>query len=333
MSLLAGWFALLVPFAACAEMTEYSCDIDSITVVAEDSHNAELACDTIVSTDLRLRDLGLEIDQTVRVEITIKERYSSLRGNRRQTKKRLLSGLVRCGACGGNMTIINRERYSCSAKRERGTCSSPVGIKAAELEKRVLDGLREILHGRQDLVEEFATAYREEVERLRRSRTNDGSRLQKELAKVQRGIDRCLAYIIDGDGDPGTVRGSLKELENRKRALERQLREAGSASTVVLHPNIADHYRRKVKELQILFTDDASRQQAMEIVRSLIDHIEVCRGEKRGMPDVILFGTLANILEYACTETKKAASAEGGVGRVLLVAGARNQLCRTVLEL
>ena len=70
LSLLAGWFALLVPFAACAEMTEYSCDIDSITVVAEDSHNAELACDTMVSTDLRLRGLGLQIDETVRVEIT-----------------------------------------------------------------------------------------------------------------------------------------------------------------------------------------------------------------------------------------------------------------------
>jgi hypothetical protein len=65
-----GWFALLVPYVAYAEMTEYSCNIDSITVVAEDSRNAELACDTIVSTDLRLRDLGLEIDQTVRVEIT-----------------------------------------------------------------------------------------------------------------------------------------------------------------------------------------------------------------------------------------------------------------------
>ncbi|WP_413717634.1 recombinase family protein [Silicimonas sp. MF1-12-2] len=272
-----------------------------------------------VTTEVpHLRIIDEERWESVQV---IKERYSSLRGNRRQTKKRLLSGLVRCGACGSNMTIINRERYSCSAKRERGTCSSPVGIKAAELEKRVLDGLREILHGRQDLVEEFATAYQEEVERLRCSRTNDGLRLQKELAKVQRGIDRCLAYITDGDGDPGTVRESLKELENRKRALERQLREAGSLSTVVLHPNIADHYRRKVKELQILFTDDASRQQAMEIVRSLIDHIEGCRGEKRGMPDVILVGTLANILEYACEETKKAASAEGGVGRVLLVAG------------
>jgi site-specific DNA recombinase len=250
----------------------------------------------------------------------IKDRYSSLRGNRRQTRKRLLSGFVRCGACGGTMTIVNRERYSCSTKRERGTCSSPVGIKAAELEKRVLNGLREILHGRQDLVEEFTIAYREEVKRLQRSRTSDTLRLQKELTKVQRGIDRCLTYITDGDGDPGAVRESLQELENRKKALERQVREAGSGSKVEIHPNVAEHYRRKVMELQTLFTDDATRPQAMEIVRSLIDHIEVHRGEMRGKPNVILVGTLASILEYACAETKNAASGGDG-GRVLMVAG------------
>ena len=35
------------------------------------------------------------------------------------------------------MTIINRERYSCSARRERGTCTCPVSISAAELEDRI----------------------------------------------------------------------------------------------------------------------------------------------------------------------------------------------------
>src|SRR5690606_20521941 len=89
----------------------------------------------------------------------IKSRYGSQAGNMRQTKKRLLSGLVRCGACGGAMTIVNRERYSCSARRERGTCVSPVGIGAAALEERVLSGLRRILLGREDMVAAFAAAY------------------------------------------------------------------------------------------------------------------------------------------------------------------------------
>ncbi len=48
------------------------------------------------------------------------------------------------------MTIINRERYYCSDKRERGTCDSTVGIKAAEIEERVLTGLKDILLGNED---------------------------------------------------------------------------------------------------------------------------------------------------------------------------------------
>ncbi len=39
---------------------------------------------------------------------SLKQRYSSLQGNKRQTKKRLLSGLIKCGSCGGSMTIVNR---------------------------------------------------------------------------------------------------------------------------------------------------------------------------------------------------------------------------------
>lgn len=259
-------------------------------------------------------------EETWEAAQTIKDRYSSLRGNRRQTKKRLLSGFIRCGACGGTMTIVNRERYSCSAKRERGTCSSPAGIQATEIEERVIDGLRRILIGQQDLIDEFASAYRAEIERLRGSRTNESTRLRKELAKAQRGIERCLAYITDGDGDPGAVRQSLKELERRKKVLDGQLRQVGSEAKIEIHPNIAELYRRKVTELHTLLADDTTRHQAMDIIRSLVDRIEVHPGEKRGKPEVILVGTLANILEYACAQTKTAASMGDG-GRVLVVAG------------
>lgn len=61
----------------------------------------------------------------------------------------------------------------------------------------------------------------------------------------------------------------------------------------------------------------------MEIIRSLVERIEVHPGEKRGEAQVVLVGALARILDYASAETTTAAS--GGGGRVLLVAGARNR--------
>ena len=251
---------------------------------------------------------------------TIKARYSSQAGNKRQVKKRLLSGLVRCGACGGAMTIVNRERYSCSARRERGTCSSPTGIRAVELEERVLGGLRDILLGREGMIDAFAAAYREEIDRLRKTRGNRASQLRKEFAKTERSIGRCLSFITEGDGDPGAVRGTLRDLEARKRTLEQELAAEDEPPAVDIHPNVAELYRRKVTELQSLLADEATRAEAMDAIRSLVERIEVHAGAKRGQAEVTLVGALASILAYASAQTKTAASGGGG-GRVLLVAG------------
>ncbi|MBW0158426.1 recombinase family protein [Sedimentimonas flavescens] len=267
-------------------------------------------------------ELQIIDDVTWQAAQAIRRRYSSQAGNKRQTKKRLLSGLVRCGACGGAMTIINRERYSCSARRERGTCTCPVSIGAADLETRILNGLRDILCGRQDLIDEFAEAFRAEVARLRRTRNQSTAARRKELEKVERGIERCLTFIIEGDGDPGMVRTKLTELEARKDMLERDLRSLDPAPGLELHPNIGELYRRKVTELETLLGDEAARPQAMEIIRNMIDRIEVSAGRSRGDVQVLLVGALASILDFAASGTNaKAALMGGGSGRVLMVAG------------
>ncbi|VVT17277.1 Resolvase (fragment) [Roseovarius sp. EC-HK134] len=98
-----------------------------------------------ITTDVP--DLRIIDDDTWQKAQTLKSRYASHAGNKRQTKKRLLTGLVKCGCCGGNMTIARKDRYYCAARREKGTCEAAFGIAAAEVENRVLDGLRRILVG------------------------------------------------------------------------------------------------------------------------------------------------------------------------------------------
>jgi len=253
----------------------------------------------------------------------IKSRYASQRGNKRQTKKRLLTGLIKCGCCGGSMTIINRERYSCSAKRERGTCVSPVGIKASVLEDRVLTGLKDILLGNEDLIDTFVTEFKAELARLRKQRGAHERHVQKDLNKVNTAIKRCLTFITEGDGDPGLVRNELRDLEARKRGLELNLASTHDEQAVEPHPNMADLYAKKVSELQTLLIDETTRAQAMDIIRSMIDHIEIHPGTERNNPEVILVGALAQILAFA--QQKTTAASKGSDGRVLMVAGARYQ--------
>lgn len=40
----------------------------------------------------------------------------------------------------------------------------------------------------------------------------------------------------------------------------------------------------------------------MDSIRSLIERIEVSPGEKRGNPNVVLFGALASLLDFALPE-------------------------------
>ncbi|MFT5488007.1 MAG: site-specific DNA recombinase, partial [Alphaproteobacteria bacterium] len=196
-----------------------------------------------------LRIIGEETWDAVQ---SIKARYSSRRGNKRQTKKRLLSGLVKCGACGGSMTIINRERYYCSAKREKGTCNSKVGIAATVLEERVLTGLKDILRGNENLLQTFVEEYKAELTRARKSRGSFQRQTQKDLNKVNASINRCIKFITEGDGEPGLVREELRDLEARKRNLEQTLAASQKQQTIELHPNMAELYRNKVTELRSL---------------------------------------------------------------------------------
>ena len=173
------------------------------------------------------------------------------------------------------MTVHRGDRYYCSARREMGTCKADRGIAAPDLEERVLGGLRDLLLGNQELIDEFAGEFKRELARLRRERNGDHRRLSKDLEQVERGIKRCLDFIAEGDGDPGSVRDKLRELEQRRNEISAELNTRQGEVTVEVHPNLSEVYRRKVTNLQQLLEDETTRPQAVETIRSLIDRIEI----------------------------------------------------------
>ena len=203
-----------------------------------------------------------------------KQRYSSRWGNKRQSRRRLFSGLLRCGCCGGK-TISRGDRYYCSARREKSTCKADRGIGATELEQRVLNGLRDILLGNEQLIDEFTAEFQRELARLRKEGNASKRRLVKELQDVDRGIKRCLDFITGGDGDPGSVRDQLRRLEVRKRDLNADLRIQQDSMGIVIHPNLPELYRNNVGKLQKALENEATRPQVVESIRSLVDRIEV----------------------------------------------------------
>ncbi len=91
---------------------------------------------------------------------------------------------------------------------------------------------------------------------------------------------------------------------------------------IAIHPNLPELYRRKVVRLQRVLDDEATRPQAVEIIRSLIERIEIQPGKERGHCEVIIVGALAQILAFA--QQKTTAASTGDSGTFLMVAGACN---------
>jgi len=234
----------------------------------------------------------------------------------RRRAQHLLTGLVYCGNCGGRMASVGRDYLACSAARGQGTCTSRGSIRRAPLEELILDGLRQRLMA-PELVEEFVSAYHEEVNRARRDDAAARAGKERELAEVRRRLDKLIEALIEGYRADG-LQQRLDDLEARKAALEREL-AADPPPPVRLHPNLAQVYRTKVEQLHVVLTDPGLRDEALAILRGLIERVVVHPGDEG--PQIELVGEIVRMIELGLDD-KKAALPKEAACSVKVVAGA-----------
>ena len=65
-----------------------------------------------------------------------------IRSERARRPRYLLSGLLKCGTCGGGFSKISQTHYGCSTARNKGTCDNLLTLRRDDLEAKVLDGLK-----------------------------------------------------------------------------------------------------------------------------------------------------------------------------------------------
>jgi site-specific DNA recombinase len=212
----------------------------------------------------------------------VKSRQSELRKDTRPEHQRerpfwartrpryLLSGLLRCGACGGAYTKINANLFGCAAARNKGTCTNRINIRRDAIEAMVLDGLKHRLMDPK-LFKVFVEEFTKEFNRLRGAA---GSRLDEAKSEMA-GIERRLKKIVDAIAD-GVCAKTLKEVLLRLEARQDELREllmGPEPDRTLVHPGLAELYRRKVTALHEALDDENTREEAMELIRSLIEAI------------------------------------------------------------
>ena len=239
----------------------------------------------------------------------------------RRRARHLLTGLVYCGVCGARFTSVGRDYLGCGRARNSGNCHNKRSIRRGRLESLILDALKSRLM-RPDLVKEFVAGFHREINRLNRDSEQNRESRVKEMKAVSRKLDGLIEAIADGLRTPG-LKARLIELEQRQQTLEEDLAHA-PAPAPRLHPGLAEIYRRKVENLHGALADPGTRDEALGLLRGLIERIELHPIEN-GF-EIELTGEIARMVALSLTksDTKKAAFDEKTACSVKVVAGARN---------
>ena len=170
----------------------------------------------------------------------------------------------------------------------------------------MLDGLQHHLMD-PELTEVFCREYTERMNQLHMEQTAAEAGMKAELAKISREADRLIQAICD-DVPGSQVKDRMTELEARKAEVEAKLTNIDTPAPL-MHPNMAGYYREQVSRLRDALNDPANRTEAADILRTLIDRIELKPAKIDGKKTLAidLHGHLAGILSLAN-------KAKGGIG-------------------
>ena len=215
----------------------------------------------------------------------------------RRRPKYLFAGLTRCGCCGGGYAMISKDLLGCATSRNKGTCENRVNIRRDALEASVLNGLRQHLM-EPALFKEFCDEFMREVNRLRMEAGASLEAARNELVRIDRELPKLVQRVLDTD-DLTTIRAyeaKMRELEARKDELDLVLADAAEPPPL-LHPRLAEIYRTQIESLSAALSRPDTREEAAEVVRSLVSAIELT--PENGELAITLRGDLAAMLSVA----------------------------------
>ena len=231
--------------------------------------------------------------------------------------RHLLSGLIKCGSCGANHTLVGKDYYRCSRNRERGTCADATSVRLRDVEEAVLAGLQtELLTP--DLVRLFTEEFRREVARLTSTRQDMEEEVRTRLAVLDVEIGNLAQHFLSGTVSPILSTMLASREAERERLVGQLVRKPTAEETVVPHPTLIRRYEEKVGRLRETLNDPAIRDDAVTSLRALIGSVTVRTGQS-GEVALDIESSTATLIDFAITTN---APQRGAGGRsTMVVAG------------
>lgn len=229
--------------------------------------------------------------------------------NSNHRPKHLLTGLIRCGRCGGSVTIVGGKRLGCIRHREAGTCDVKKTILREELEARVMGGLTSDLLS-PEAVSLLVKTYHQEMEAHQAADREAAASIERKIKAADRAIARLVAAISDGAADFREIREALVARRAERDALVRQHAEASADRVIALNPGIVDAYRRRVKVLASTLSTSQGPEQAevKQRLREIIAGVTITPSNTDWTIEVV--SSLGAVVGLASSRQSRKGSAE-----------------------
>jgi site-specific DNA recombinase len=235
--------------------------------------------------------------------------------------RHILSGLLRCGACGGGMSVSGRDksgrqRLYCTAWRETGSCTNPKTFYLCTVENAVLGSLRrELRHP--TVMAEYAKAYIEERNRLAQKFMKDRTPLERRLATTQNELERAAKALIKGTLPEEIAEKEIAALQSERARLKAELAATPVAENAIpLHPAILARYENQLAKLQEVLAAGtaAGDTEAATAIRDLVERVTVHPdSDRRGGVMVEIVGRLNALLRGGPRANKLGSLSVGSV--------------------
>jgi site-specific DNA recombinase len=169
--------------------------------------------------------INKELFEQVQVKLTKNKKAA---GQNKAKEVYLLSGIARCGVCKSPMHANTRpdgySSYDCSSKNNRKKACGNKSVKRKDLDNFVVDELYKNLFS-ETSAEELTTLLNEYNENMSSEATEEIKLARHEYRAVKAKIDNLLDFVADGGAEEKTVRGKIRDLEQKKSYARRHLRE------------------------------------------------------------------------------------------------------------
>ena len=222
-------------------------------------------------------------------------------------RRHLLSGLLKCGLCGANMTVAGgaEKRYYCSTAKELGKsqCSGFPGLSADRAAEHILRVMKDDLLT-EKAFHQFQSSYIAKLEDSRQDQRAAEKARVKAIKRLEKEKDNLLTAVRAGKAHDIL----LEDLERVVIELDRKKAEhdAQKMGELELPRDLRRLYEKMIEGLVDTLREEGVAGRASEVIHDMIDTIVVSYDPVAKKHGLLVEGDLAQMFSNADPERKEA---------------------------